>query len=71
MSHTLQLDKMSHSEKLRAMELLWEALSCHAEYESPSWHGAEIQATQQRLTTGQEAILDWSTAKTMLRQTPQ
>lgn len=60
MTITLPLDKMSASEKLQAMELLWDSL-CHEkkEIDSPFWHG-EILAIREKSAASFE---DWDKAK--------
>ena len=69
MTSTLQIEKMSRAEKLRAMESLWESLSqTDAAVESPSWHRDALKATEARIAAGQERIADWETAKRELRK---
>ena len=51
------------------MELLWEQLSRpDDEFESPTWHGKELAATEQRLAEGKEQVMDWESAKKELRR---
>jgi hypothetical protein len=66
---TLQtIQQMSRSEKLHAMELLWESLSREEDkLESPAWHADALRETQQRYEAGQEQPVDWDTAKKELR----
>ena len=47
-----EIKKMSVSEKLIAMERLWDAL-CHEEKEprSPAWHEAVLAARKERLSS--------------------
>jgi len=60
---------MSRSEKLQAMELLWESLSREEDkLESPAWHADALRETQQRYDAGQEKPIDWDTAKKELRE---
>lgn len=63
------VQKMSRSEKLKLMEVLWGELS-HPDdaYESPKWHPEELAKTEQRLAEGKEQVLDWETAKRELRR---
>jgi len=59
---------MTRAEKLKLMETLWKELSVpDDQYESPSWHAQELAATEKRLAEGKEQILDWETAKKVLR----
>lgn len=65
----MPLDKMTRQEKLRAMEALWADLSrCEEEIESPSWHQEVLNDREQRISSGQEAFIQWDTAKQQLRQ---
>jgi hypothetical protein len=49
--------------------LLWDQLSePDAAYSSPAWHATALAETEQRLTAGQEEILDWELAKKELRR---
>jgi hypothetical protein len=65
---SLPLDQMSRTEKLMALEALWEDLTKNeADYESPSWHKDELAATEQRVKAGEEQFVDWEEAKKRLR----
>ena len=66
---TLELDKMSQAEKLQAMETLWADLSKdEASVESPSWHGDLLRETEERVSSGLESPVDWTSAKQGLRK---
>ena len=68
MNITLPLDQMTTEEKLRAMEALWADLSRQeAEVPSPAWHEAVLKEREERIKSGQEAFMDWETAKQQLR----
>jgi hypothetical protein len=55
-------------EKLRLMEALWDDLSHNeVELDSPAWHEAVLRETEKRVASGEEAPLDWDTAKRHLR----
>ena len=57
-------------EKLRLMEALWSDLSREeGELDSPAWHAGVLRETSERLSRGEETILDWEAAKVKLRQT--
>lgn len=60
MTVTLSLDKMSVSEKIQTMELLWDSI-CHenADISSPSWHGDVLSARENHA----ENFEDWNKAK--------
>ena len=66
---TLELDKMSRSEKLQTMETLWADLSRDdTSVESPSWHHDVLKETEQRVASGLEQPIDWTNAKQDLRK---
>ncbi len=63
------IDRMSWEEKLRALEELWESITCEADrYQSPAWHEEELKRTQERYESGAEQPMDWDTAKQQLRK---
>jgi len=65
---TQQVEQMSRTEKLQVMEAIWTALSASdAEMESPAWHADALRETEQRLSRGEERIVDWESAKRELR----
>ena len=69
MVSTLQIEKMSRTEKLQAMEAIWADLSkAESEVESPAWHADVLRETEARVAAGQERIADWETAKRELRK---
>jgi hypothetical protein len=62
------IQQMPRAEKLKLMEALWEDLSRpEADFESPVWHAEELAETERRLAEGKEQVLDWETAKRVLR----
>lgn len=66
---TLQVEQMSRAEKLQVMEAIWTALSkSDAEIESPTWHAEALRETEDRVSRGEERIVDWEIAKRELRQ---
>ena len=65
----LPLDKMSASDKLRAIEALWEDLARdERQVKSPDWHFDVLKEREQRRKAGKEKILDWESAKKELRR---
>ena len=63
------IQRLSRGEKLKLMEALWEDLSRPEDkFESPAWHAEELAKTEKRLAEGKEQVLDWETAKKMLRK---
>ncbi len=68
MKTVLDIDSLSRSEKLRAMEELWADLSRNAdEYLSPGWHADVLQARDTALKAGQDEFVPWEVAKRLLR----
>lgn len=65
----LQIEQMSRSEKLQAMEAIWADLSkVEADVESPAWHADVLKETEARVASGAERITDWEVAKRELRK---
>jgi hypothetical protein len=51
------------------VDALWADLLSEEELlESPAWHKAALQETEQRLEEGQQRVLDWQTAKKEMRK---
>jgi len=66
---TLQLKKLSHADKLRAMETLWSDLSKNENrFESPAWHSKALREAQRLVRTGKAKFSDWDEAKARLRR---
>lgn len=66
---TLDLNKMSRSEKLQTMEALWADLSRDdLGIESPLWHNDVLKETERKFASGLEQPIDWTTAKENLRK---
>ena len=64
-----QIAQMSREEKLLMMEALWADLSrTDSDVESPKWHEAVLNETDNRLAAGEEKLLDWDEAKRDLRK---
>ena len=58
---------MTLDQKLRVMEMIWDDLRKDPEqYESPDWHRAELEATEERRKAGLEAPIDLDEAKRRL-----
>ncbi len=68
MEVTLPLDQMTTTEKLRALEQIWENL-CRTpnEVPSPSWHADVLQDREKRIQQGSSQFVDWSEAKERIR----
>ena len=69
MQNIIEIKHLSREEKLMAIEAIWEDLLNEEEQvESPDWHQKALQKTEQRFSSGQERIVDWSDAKKELRK---
>jgi putative addiction module component (TIGR02574 family) len=56
-------------QKLRILEALWDDLAADdGQYQSPSWHAAELQETAEAYAAGRIETVDWSAAKDDLRK---
>jgi len=68
MSETLQIEKMSSAERLRAMEQLWDAL-CREEQEipSPDWHGEVLKERAERAERCEARFLTLAQLRSRLR----
>ncbi|OGV74920.1 MAG: hypothetical protein A3K19_09115 [Lentisphaerae bacterium RIFOXYB12_FULL_65_16] len=69
MKTVLNMDSLSRTEKLQAMEELWEDLArSEDEYPSPDWHGDVLRAREEALKAGTDEFVPWEDAKRMLRE---
>jgi hypothetical protein len=70
MAVTLPLESMTTSDKLAAMELLWDDLTRDAErFPSPEWHGDVLEAREASLQDGSAGFADLDVVKERLRKT--
>jgi hypothetical protein len=61
---TLPIGRMSREDKLRAMEALWADLTQdEAQTDSPAWHRAVLQETEELVHEGKARFSDWQSAK--------
>lgn len=62
-----EIQKMSNSERLRAMEALWDAL-CHdsEDLPSPEWHRGVLAERRERIESGEAKFLSIAEAKERL-----
>jgi hypothetical protein len=66
---TQQVEQMSRTEKLQVMEAIWTALSTSDDaVDSPAWHAEVLRETEDRVSRGEERIVDWEIAKRELRK---
>ena len=68
MQVTLPLDEMTISDKLRALEEIWENL-CRTpdSIPSPPWHADVLRAREKRVREGSSEFVDWADAKQEIR----
>ena len=67
MNTVLDIDRLSRTEKLRAMEELWTDLSRSSEeYPSPDWHGEILRGREEALKAGNDEFISWEEAKRLL-----
>jgi len=64
MGTSLPLDRMTTSEKLQALEEIWDDL-CRTpeEIAPPSWHGDVLRAREKRVADGTSHFKEWRDAK--------
>jgi hypothetical protein len=63
------MGRLTRTEKLRAMEELWQDLSrADDEYPSPEWHGEVLREREAALISGEDAFVPWEDAKKILRE---
>lgn len=68
MQLSIPLDKMTISEKLLALEQIWDDLQRSSkDVPSPSWHEDVLRARQARAQEGTSHFGDWSDAKHGIR----
>jgi hypothetical protein len=69
MEAAVDLARMSTADKLRLMENLWQnLLQDDSAVVSPSWHADVLQERERLTASGEEAFIDWETAKEQLRK---
>ncbi len=69
MAITLPLNEMTVSEKLQAMEALWEDLSRGSDtLISPEWHSDILEERERRIASGDATFTNWEQAKADIRK---
>ncbi|MCK5688040.1 addiction module protein [Myxococcota bacterium] len=69
MELTLPLDQMTTSDKLRALEEIWQDLCRTPEsIPAPPWHSDVLHAREKRLQEGSAKFVDWADAKQNIRE---
>ena len=65
---SLELEKMSTVEKLRALEEIWADLSRNPEdVPAPDWHREELSSRETRVLEGAARFESWDTVKERLK----
>ncbi|MFO7876293.1 MAG: addiction module protein [Desulfovermiculus sp.] len=55
---TLEVEKMSTSERIQAMEVLWDSLISHnAGIESPQWHYDVLDQRKKKIDSGEAEFI--------------
>ena len=68
MALELPLDQMTTSDKLQAMEQIWDHLCRNAEnVPSPPWHRDILLDREERVRRGSAEFTDWDEAKNRIR----
>ena len=69
MDTILEIGRLTKTEKLRAMEELWEDLSRSGEeYPSPAWHGDVLRKREEAVREGTDEFIPWEDAKRILQE---
>ena len=64
MTATLPLEKMSITDKISTMELLWDDICRNIpDFTSPSWHGDILKKREENLRQGKDEFEDWEKAR--------
>ncbi|MBU4200958.1 MAG: addiction module protein [Verrucomicrobia bacterium] len=66
---TMVIGKMTTSDKLRAIEEIWNDLQrTPKEIPFPAWHGDVLRARETRVQEGASRYGDWNEAKSRIRE---
>jgi len=66
----LALEKMSLSEKIMTIEMIWEDISSNnSNISSPDWHENVLKIRDENIASGKDKLIDWEVAKQQLRET--
>lgn len=69
MAIAIPLGRMTTTDKLRALEEIWDDLRHGAQaIPSPAWHADVLRAREQRVREGTSRFGDWSEAKIRIRK---
>ena len=60
----LPLEKMTVSDKISTMEILWDDICANApDFSSPAWHGDLLKKREENLQQGLDEFEDWEKAR--------
>ncbi len=66
----MKIDHLTTEQKYQMLEDLMNDLKkVENELQSPNWHEEALKQTEQRLSVGEEKIVDWETAKNFFEYT--
>ena len=66
---TIQVEKLTVSEKIQFMETLWDSLCAQPEnIAAPAWHGEILLEREESIKNQTDAFVDWETAKQAIRK---
>ena len=63
------ISRLTATEKVQAMELLWDALTAVGNgYESPEWHAAVLEERERRIASGEASFMSMEESKRCLAE---
>jgi len=68
MNKSIEIEKLSTSEKIELMEKLWADISSSADYTLPAWHVEELTRRKKLAEKGKIDYSDWDKAKEEIRK---
>ena len=69
MAISIPLGRMTISDKLRTMEMIWDDLRRKPEeLPAPVWHADVLHARETRVREGRSQFSEWGTAKRRIRE---
>lgn len=63
------ISKLTVTEKVQVMELLWDAMTAAGSgYESPEWHAAVLEERKRRIASGEASFMSMEESKRRLTE---
>lgn len=62
------IEKMSVSDRLEAIEKIWESISSSEHIESPAWHRKILNSREDKVTSGKANFLDMDEVRERLEK---